>query len=124
MKHGIVLFGHGSRDPAWRRPMDEVAKAITTRDPQVSVICAFLELTEPGLPAAVAQLAAQGVQSVHVLPLFLGVGAHARNDLPKLVAQARSCRPDVRIDVGAAVGERPEVIALLAELALRPGPSY
>ncbi len=119
MKRAIVLFGHGSRDPAWRRPMDAVAAAIRGRDPDIDVACAFLELTEPDLPAAVAQLAAAGAQAVRVVPLFLGVGAHARNDLPKLVDAARAACPGVALEVVAAVGERPEVIQVLADIALQ-----
>ena len=119
MKRAIVLFGHGSRDPAWRRPMDAVAAAIAQRSSDVAATCAFLELSQPDLPTAVAELAARGTSRIAVLPLFLGVGAHARQDLPRLVEEARRRCPSVRIDVAAAAGEHPEVVDLLAELALR-----
>lgn len=122
MKHGIVLFGHGSRDPAWRAPMDAVAAAIRQRDPAVQVACAFLEFTEPGLPAAVQQLAAAGAHAVRVVPMFLGVGTHARSDLPKLVTQARAACPGVRLEVDPAVGERPELVDFLAGMALGKRP--
>jgi len=47
MKLGIVLFGHGSRDPQWREPMDAVARRIRSRTAEIEVRCAFLELDEP-----------------------------------------------------------------------------
>ena len=52
---GIVLFAHGSRDPLWRLPMDAVAQRITALNPAARVVCAFLELTTPDLPSAVAE---------------------------------------------------------------------
>ncbi|HYF20921.1 MAG TPA: CbiX/SirB N-terminal domain-containing protein, partial [Ramlibacter sp.] len=60
----IVLFGHGSRDPAWRRPMDAVADRIAQLAPGTMVVCAFLELQQPDLPTAMAQLAAAGTGRV------------------------------------------------------------
>ena len=119
MKRAIVLFGHGSRDPAWRRPMDCVAAAIRGREPDVAVLCAFLEFSEPDLPSAVAELAQAGMTAIRVLPMFLGVGTHARADLPKLISAAQHRCPGVEIDVAPAVGEHQEVVQLLAEIALR-----
>jgi sirohydrochlorin cobaltochelatase len=119
MKRAIVLFGHGSRDPAWRRPMDAVAAAIRSRDPDTAVVCAFLEFTDPDLPSAIAELARSGVTAIRVLPMFLGVGTHARADLPKLIAIAQERAPDLLIEVAPAVGEHEEVVQLLAEIALR-----
>jgi sirohydrochlorin cobaltochelatase len=53
---GIVLFGHGSRDPNWRLPMEAVAAQIRSRAPATPVVCAYLELCEPSLPDAAAAL--------------------------------------------------------------------
>ena len=90
------------------------------RAPQAVVRCAYLELAEPDFPSAVRDLAQAGVRRLRVVPMFLGMGKHAREDLPKLVDAARLCHPALPIEVAGAVGEVPEVISLLAELALRP----
>jgi len=115
---GIVLFAHGSRDPLWRLPMDAVAQRITTLNPAARVICAFLELTTPDLPSAVAELVADGVQRITVVPLFLGVGKHAREDLPLLMAKLHTTHPKVAFTLQAAVGEDPRLTDLLARIAL------
>lgn len=65
-------------------------------------------------------LVASGVQHLRVVPMFLGMGKHAREDLPKLVDGARLDHAGLHIEVAGPVGEMPEVIGLLAELALRP----
>jgi sirohydrochlorin cobaltochelatase len=51
--------------------------------------------------------------------MFLGIGKHAREDLPRLLAAARARHPGVTMEQSAAVGERNEVLDLLASLALQ-----
>ena len=117
-KRGVILFAHGSRDPLWRLPMEAVAAQVAATDPGVVVACAYLELTEPDLPSAARQLAARGVQQLTVVPLFLGVGKHVREDLPLLMSDLRQQHPGVEIVLQPSVGENPELIALLARIAL------
>lgn len=115
---GIVLFGHGSRDAAWRRPMDLVAQRIQALKPEAQVRCAFLELDTPGLPEAAGELLAAGVTELTVLPMFLGAGRHAREDLPVLVEQVRQRHSGLQVRVLPSVGEDPRVLELLAKIAL------
>ncbi|MEJ8850723.1 CbiX/SirB N-terminal domain-containing protein [Variovorax rhizosphaerae] len=120
-RRGIVLFAHGSRDARWREPIEAVARRILERDPDALVRCAYLELVAPDLPAAVAQLVDLGAASVRVVPLFLGIGKHLREDLPKLMAQAASTYQGIPITLQQAIGEEAEVIDLLARIACPDG---
>lgn len=117
-QRGIVLFAHGSRDPLWRQPVEAVARRIGQREPPVQVRCAYLELMEPDLPTATAELAATGVRSVTVVPMFLGVGKHAREDLPVLMAALQQQYPAIQFTLQTAVGEDPRLLDLMAEIAL------
>ena len=114
----IVLFGHGSRDPLWRQPIDAVAARIRMLDPQAQVSCAFLELTEPDLPTVLDEMVAAGATQVTIVPMFLGLGRHAREDLPRLTAELPQRYPGVSFSILAAVGDDPRVTQLLAEIAL------
>jgi sirohydrochlorin cobaltochelatase len=116
--HAIVLFAHGSRDPLWHRPMQAVAQKISSAAPGSSVVCAYLELSTPDLPTAMAGLVAAGINSVSIVPLFLGVGKHAREDLPKLATALRLQYPELEIRLRPAVGEDPRLIALLADISI------
>ncbi|TWG38354.1 sirohydrochlorin cobaltochelatase [Acidovorax delafieldii] len=122
MTHAIVLFAHGSRDPLWRAPMEAVATRIASQSPDRRVICAYLELCEPALPDAVRQLVADGATAVTVVPMFLGTGKHAREDLPLLVQELRTAHPAVQFHVQAAIGEDPRMTALMAEIACESPP--
>jgi len=115
---GVVLFAHGSRDPLWHRPMEAVAKGILQSASNVVVECAYLELSTPDLASVCQSLLARGVRTITIVPLFLGVGKHAREDLPLLVRALRASHPDIVFELQAAVGEDPRLIALLAEIAV------
>ena len=117
-EHAIVLFAHGSRDPLWCRPIEAVAARMRQLDPTVPVACAYLESMHPDLSAAAAGLIAAGASDVSVVPMFLGVGRHAREDLPALVSALALVHPRVRFDLRQAMGEDPRVVDLMAEIAL------
>jgi sirohydrochlorin cobaltochelatase len=116
--HAIILFAHGSRDPLWHKPIQSVAERITRRSPQTVVRCAYLELTEPDLPHVASALVAEGATSLCVVPMFLGVGRHAREDLPELISALKIGHPSVDITCQPAVGEQSKLLDLLAEIAL------
>ena len=118
--NGIILFAHGSRDAQWRLPIEAVAANIQAKSTAVLVRCAYLELCEPTLPEAATVLLAAGAQKIRVMPLFLGVGKHAREDLPVLITQIQKEHPEAIIELMPAVGENPALIALMAEIALAP----
>jgi sirohydrochlorin cobaltochelatase len=115
----VVLFAHGSRDPLWRAPMDKVAQHMRAQAPDTLVQCAFLELCPPDLPTAVQDLLDQGHRNIRIVPMFLGMGRHAREDLPTLVKDLRQSHPHMQLEVVPSVGESPELIRCLADLALR-----
>ena len=114
----VILFGHGSRDPLWRLPIDAVAQRIRSQHPGTPVRCAFLELEQPGLREACLELAAHGVRQVTVVPMFLGTGRHAREDLPPLLEEIRRAHPEVAFTLQPAVGEDPRLLDLLAKIAM------
>jgi len=116
-KRAVVLFAHGSRDPLWHKPMEAVAAQIAAAESGREVCCAYLEISQPDLPTACQQLLELGIGHIAVVPMFLGVGRHAREDLPLLVEQLRKQYLDVVFELRPAVGEDPRLIALLAQIA-------
>lgn len=119
MKNAIILFGHGSRDPLWHMPMQAVAERIRATSLNQVVECAYLELTQPSLPDLAAKLIANGAMNLRVVPLFLGVGRHAREDLPVIISDLKARYPQITFDVQPAVGENDAVLDLLATVAVQ-----
>jgi sirohydrochlorin cobaltochelatase len=116
----VVLFAHGSRDPLWRLPIDAVAAEMRQQAPGMAVHCAFLELMEPSLSEVVDSLVTQGHRHVRVVPLFLGMGRHAREDLPQLCQALRERHAGLVLTLQKAMGEQSALTRCMAQIALEP----
>ena len=113
-KSALVLFAHGAREAQWAEPFAAVRDRIAASRPDLSVELAFLESMTPTLPDCVARLAASGHQRVVVAPVFLALGGHLKQDLPRLVAGMRERHPALVIEVLPPVGEVPELVEAIA----------
>ena len=113
MKEGIVLFAHGSRDPEWARPFEQLAVTLS-RKVGGPVKLAYLELMQPSLDQAIAALVSEGANTIRVVPVFLGQGGHVKEDLPKLLAAARKRHSGIEFSLDAPIGEQATVIEAIA----------
>ena len=113
MSVGIVLFAHGSRDREWARPFEQLAAQLSAKVTG-PVVLAYLELMRPPLDEAISMLANKGATSIRVVPVFLGQGAHVKEDLPRLVERARKSHPQVAITLEPPIGEQPALIDAIA----------
>ena len=82
--------------------------------PGERIVLAFLELMQPSLAECAATLHAEGVRQLRVVPVFLGMGGHLKEDLPRLVASIRRDFPDLQMTVDPPIGEQAGVIAAIA----------
>jgi sirohydrochlorin cobaltochelatase len=116
---GTILLAHGSRDERWREPIEAVAARILQDDPGARVVCAYMELATPDLHTAAAGLVADGALAIRIVPLFLGMGKHAREDLPLQLETLRKAWPQIDFSLARIVGEEPELVELLARIAVK-----
>jgi sirohydrochlorin cobaltochelatase len=114
-RRAIILFAHGARNADWARPFQQLVAELGERLPGERIVLAFLELMQPSLADCATALYADGVRTLRVVPVFLGVGGHLKDDLPKLVAQIREHCKDLDITVEPPIGEQPTVIAAIAK---------
>lgn len=114
---GLILFGHGARDPEWAAPLREVRLRLQTQMPGAKVELAFLEFQQPDLEGSVRTLLAQGCDWITVLPMFMAPGGHLKRDLPRIMARFEATWPRVRFELTAAVGTAEPVLAAMAGYA-------
>ncbi len=115
MARALVLFAHGARAASWAEPFERLRALTESRMPDTIVRLAFLELMAPQLPALVAELVQAGVDTLTVVPVFLGQGGHVLRDLPLMIGQLRLDHPALAIHVVGAVGEDPTVMQAMSD---------
>jgi sirohydrochlorin cobaltochelatase len=115
---GIILFGHGARNPEYIEPFRRIRAAVERREPDVPVEIGFLELTQPPLEASIECLIARGVTQIKVVPIFFAPGRHVLKDLPQLIGNAMDRHPGIEFEVASCVGEADAVIDAMAGHAL------
>jgi sirohydrochlorin ferrochelatase len=119
---GYVVFAHGSSiesaNDAVRAVAADMARLGGSRFGSGLVMAAFLEGGTPGLPRAIDEMAARGVDRVIVIPYFLTLGLHLQRDLPKLVDAARGAYPGLEIVVREPLDGHPAMAEMLLDRAL------
>lgn len=115
---GIVLFGHGSRNPDWMKPFHAIRETIRVHSPNTPVVLGFLEAMRPTLDEAIDSLVEGGATEIDIVPIFLSTGDHVAKDLPQLAANAMDRHPGIAIAVAAPAGESSLVIEAMARYAL------
>lgn len=114
---GIILFGHGSRVPEANDSVVAVTEAMRVRGGYALAATAFLELGQPDLAGAVADLAGRGAERIVVIPYFLTLGIHLRRDLPRIVDELTSIHPGVRIEVTEPLDGHPALLDAVLDRA-------
>ena len=120
---GLILFGHGARDPRWADPMRNLRERILARAPGTPVELAFLDIMQPDLPTAAETLVAAGCTGIGVVPIFLGQGGHVRRDLAALVATVQQRHPGLFVRCAGPVGEDHDVLDALAAYSVAALPA-
>ncbi len=112
----VLILGHGSRDPAANAEFEAFVGAYRAARPQLDLAHAYVELAQPSLQAALADVATRA-DHVVVLPLFLFASGHAKNDIPLALARARTDFPLVRFTAARPLGVHPILLDLAFERA-------
>lgn len=114
-KDALIIFAHGSREPAWAKPFERIRALIQRDRPNVVVELAYLELMQPTLLTVIDRLHGQKVAHITVAPAFLAPGGHVSRNLPDLVQQARRMYPSMTIRLLPSFGESDELLDTIAE---------
>jgi sirohydrochlorin ferrochelatase/(2Fe-2S) ferredoxin len=111
MTTGVLIVGHGSREPGANAELEAMVEAYRAGRAPLEVAHGYVELATPMLGPALCALA-ERVDHVIALPLFLFMAGHAKNDIPLALAEARRERPGVRFTAARALGVHPSLVEL------------
>jgi sirohydrochlorin ferrochelatase len=115
VKRGILIVDHGSREPGAHAQLEAVAARVRARVPDRVVLVAHMELQGPSIAEGLAACAAAGVEDLVVHPYFLAAGRHATHDVPRLVREAASRHPALRVRVSEPLGLHDKLVDVVLE---------
>ncbi len=111
---GILLCGHGSRDPAAIREFAELAEQLRQRLDRYVVTWGFLEFARPVLAEALDKLRAAGIRRVLAVPGMLFAAGHTKNDLPSVLNAYQAEHPEMEIRFGRDLAIDPKMMQAAA----------
>lgn len=113
MSRALLIVDHGSRRAEAHAHLEWIAEQVRARREDLRVYVAHMELAEPSIPSAIETCVADGVSDLAVHPLFLVPGEHLQSDIPRLVKQASSRHPGLRVRITEPVGSVPALADLV-----------
>ncbi len=100
----IILLGHGSRVPGAGEDMEKVARRIRDKAGLSMVETCSMQMLGPKLADALDRCVKGGAKRVIVIPYFLHVGVHMREDIPELLRKEVRRHPGMEIILGRNLG--------------------
>ena len=102
-----ILLAHGSRDPAWREPFEELLEKCKKGSPKKIFCISYLELCNPNLSDVVKDLLEKNPQisTFNIHPLFLSAGVHVNNDIQQILSDLKESYPHKQFDLNNVIGK-------------------
>jgi sirohydrochlorin ferrochelatase len=104
MKTALLLMAHGSRIPEANDAVREIAAMVKKMTAFDIVEVSYREMHLPNIQQGIDACVAQGAERILLIPYFLFIGAHVREDLPEEMVQAKERYPQVEFAMGSHLG--------------------
>ena len=115
MKTAVLLMAHGSRIPEANDAVREIAAMVKEMTKFDIVEVSFREQHLPNIQQGIDNCVDQGAERIILMPYFLYMGAHVREDLPKEMAEAKQRYPRVEFVMGGHLGAHRKLAEIVAE---------
>ena len=101
---GILIIAHGSRAKETEATLEAVLSMVRAKLPETVMECAFMEFSDRTVEKGVSALAAKGVTEIKVVPYFLFMGVHMKEDIPSTITECLAKYPGIKITMGEPLG--------------------
>src|SRR5215471_12329863 len=113
-KIGVMVCGHGSRDPEAIEEFKAVAAGIAQRLPQYPADYGFLEFAKPIIRDGLDRLRAGGAERILAVPGMLFAAGHAKDDIPS-VLNTYQAQHGLKIEYGRDLAVDLKLLRVAAE---------
>ena len=104
MKTGVLVVAHGSRAKETEAALDAVLSMVRAKLPETIIESAFMGFSDRTVEKGVSALATKGVTDIKIVPYFLFMGIHLKEDIPAMVSECAANYPDIKIAMGQPLG--------------------
>jgi len=108
----VLLVGHGSRDVAGNREIEEFATGWRARQPGWNIEVCFIEFADVLVDQGLTH-AARNAQRVIVVPLILNAAGHVKMEIPEYIEEARLRCPETEFIYMPHLGASDPILAIL-----------
>ena len=109
----LLAVAHGSRDPASQEGVRALLERARALRPGLRTADAYVDNAPPSIRRALAELVADGVDDLAVLPLLLTPASHSKTDVAASVQAGRLAHPGVRLRYGRPLGPHPTLVEVV-----------
>jgi sirohydrochlorin cobaltochelatase len=110
-KTGVMICGHGSRDPEAVAEFDAMARGLAGLLPQYDVASGYLEFARPTIREGLDALAVRGSKRIYALPAMLFAAGHVKNDIPWELNTFAAENPGITLECGRDLAIEPKLLA-------------
>jgi len=114
-RKAILLLGHGSKAKEANDTLRSVAETLRARNGYGCVQAAFLQLERPDFQEGFGEIASKGFNDIIVMPYFLYMGLHVKQDLPEEIARAKEKSPHINIRLARSLGFHDKLVDVTIE---------
>jgi sirohydrochlorin cobaltochelatase len=115
VRTGVMVCGHGSRDPDAIREFQAMARALGRSLSQYEVESGFLEFARPVIRDGLEALKSRGVRRILAIPGMLFAAGHVKNDVPSEINEFARANPDIELHFGRDLAIDPRMLRAAAE---------
>jgi len=101
---GVLVIAHGSRAKETETALEAVISMVRKKAPEIVIEPAFMEFSERTFERGVAALAEKGVTEIKIVPYFLFLGMHLKEDIPEMATRCAAGFPNIKIVMGKPLG--------------------
>lgn len=115
MSEILIILGHGSRREEANEEIKAIYNLVKKANPTWQVSYAFVEFAHPSLEERVRELVKMGKKTIVLTPVFLTVGNHLAQGLPKRFRTLEEENPGLKLVMAKHLGADPLIAQLVSK---------
>ena len=109
------MIAHGSRAKETERDLETILSMVRLKLPGTIIELAFMDFSERTIEKGIAVLASRGINEIKIVPYFLFMGIHLKEDIPQMVARCAANFPGIKITMGETLGADERLAEILVD---------